>query len=280
MQLRMTAPMDIGMEQWDAALGGQDDIFDLDEGHKALRGKRAGAGYDDESDSEDMDEEDDDDDDALDSEEERERKVAGLEAELDGMYDAYQEQLKERDAKYKVKESLKNNKAREAWQGIQERDSDDEDSDMEQGGYDKAQRMKARVGEDDSDSSEDDDSSDEEMEAEGSRVAGKKRRRADGPAEGPSKSKKARTTAKLEPPQAGAPLSRSAQLWFDQDMFAGLDAEVEDEDEDEDEEEDSEMDEDGGEVVGEEEQSGAEVSSSLPKAGLTPTNIPRSGCIQ
>ncbi|KAI0756685.1 Spb1 C-terminal domain-containing protein [Daedaleopsis nitida] len=261
MQLRMTAPMDIGMEQSDAALGGQDDVFDLDEGSKALLGKRAGAGYDDESEDEAMhDAEDEDEDDALDSEEERERKVAGLEAELDGMYDAYQEHLKERDAKYKVKESLKNNKAREAWQGIQKGDSDDEDSDVEQGGYDKVQRVKARVGEDDS--SEDDDSSDEGMEAEVSRIAAKKRRRADGSVEGSSKSKKARTAAKLEPSQAGASLSRSAQLWFDQDMFTGLDAEVEDEDENEDEEEGSEMDEDDGEVDGEGEQNGADVASS------------------
>ena len=82
MQLRMTAPMDIGMEQADAALGGQDDIFDLDEGSKALRGKRAAAGLDDESEAESDEGEGEDEDEALDSEEERERKLAGLEAEL------------------------------------------------------------------------------------------------------------------------------------------------------------------------------------------------------
>ncbi|KAI0715277.1 Spb1 C-terminal domain-containing protein [Earliella scabrosa] len=240
MQLRMTAPMDIGMEQSDAALGGQDDMFDLDEGTKALVGKRAGAGIDD-SDEEAVEEEaeEDDEDELLDSEEERERKLAGLEAELDGMYDAYQEHLKERDAKYKVKESLKNSKAREEFHGLSKGDSSDEDSDAE-GGYDKVQRAKARVGEDDS---SDDDSSDESEAEEDARVGGKKRRRADGPAEGASKSKKARTVARIDEPKAGASLSRSAQLWFDQDMFAGVDAAVED-DEDEEEESSEEDEED------------------------------------
>ncbi|KAI0721317.1 Spb1 C-terminal domain-containing protein [Cerioporus squamosus] len=249
MQLRMTAPMDIGLEQADPALGGQDDIFDLDEGSKALRGKRAAAGLEDESDSgEDEGEDEDDDDEALDSEEERERKVAELEAELDGMYDAYQEHLKERDAKYKVKEALKNNKAREAWHGIGQGDSDD-DSDVEDGGYEKVQRAKARIGENDSDSS--DDSSDEEDEADAAPVVGKKRRRAD-VAESGSKSKKARTAVKLEEPKTGASLSRSAQMWFDQDMFAGLGAEVEDDDdEDEEDMEDSEEEEEDAEVADE-----------------------------
>ena len=48
MQLRMTAPMDIGMEQSDAALRGHDDMFELDDAaSRALRGRRPGAGYDD-----------------------------------------------------------------------------------------------------------------------------------------------------------------------------------------------------------------------------------------
>ncbi|TFK89642.1 FtsJ-domain-containing protein [Polyporus arcularius HHB13444] len=247
MQLRMTAPMDIGLEQADPALGGHDDMFDLDQGSRALRGR-----VDDDSDSdEDEGEDDDAEDEALDSEEERERKVAGLEAELDGMYDAYQEHLRERDAKYKVKESLKNNKAREAWHGIGQGGSD-EDSDVEDGGYEKVMRAKARIGERDSDSS--DDSSDEENEAETAPVGGKKRRRAD-VAESGSKSKKARTAAKLEEPKAA--LSRSAQIWFDQDMFAGLDAEVEDDDEEEEEDmESSEEHEEPEEVAEDEAMSG------------------------
>ncbi|KAL7285148.1 hypothetical protein ACG7TL_000240 [Trametes sanguinea] len=233
MQLRMTAPMDIGLEQHDAALGGQDDMFELGDA-KALRGKRAGAGYDDES-EEDGDEDgaEDDEDEVLDSEEERERKVAELETELDGLYDAYQEHLKERDAKWKVKEARKNSKAREEWGGIGRGGNDSDGSDNEAGGWDRIQRAKARMGED----SSDDDSSDDEDEAEEAPASSKKRRRADGPAESESKSKKARTVAKLDEPKSSAPLSRAAQLWFNQDLFAGADAEVEDDDEEEDEDE-------------------------------------------
>ncbi|KAI1793875.1 Spb1 C-terminal domain-containing protein [Ganoderma leucocontextum] len=251
MQLRMTAPMDIGMEQYDSALRGQDDMFELDDAD-AL--KRSGAGYDDTSDEE-GDGAEEEDDEMLDSEEERERKVAGLEEELDGLYDTYQEHLKERDAKYRVKEARKNNKAREEWHGIG-KGGDSDYSDAEEGGYEKVQRAKARIGENDSDSS--DDSSDEEDVVQSSRMAGKKRGRTDGPAEGLSSSKKARTVIELEGPKTTASLSRSAQLWFDQDIFTGADEDIEDDEDDVDEDdedetdEDEEMSEEGGEDEAEE----------------------------
>ncbi|KAI0639726.1 Spb1 C-terminal domain-containing protein [Trametes polyzona] len=246
MQLRMTAPMDIGLEQNDDALRGHDDMFELDDA-EALRGKHAGAGYDDESEEEgDEDDEDaDEDEEVLDSEEERERKVAGLEAELDGLYDAYQEHLKERDAKWKVKEARKNSKAREEWSGIGK--GDDHESDHEQGGYDRVQRVKARMGEDSSDDDSSDDDSEEEEEEEEKPAKGKKRR-ADGPADAGSKSKKARTVAKLEEPKSSAPLTRAAELWFKQDLFAGADAEVDD-DEEEEEEDESEEEEGSDEAM-------------------------------
>ncbi|KAM5533078.1 hypothetical protein V8D89_013221 [Ganoderma adspersum] len=239
MQLRMTAPMDIGMEQSDAALGGQDDMFELDDA-AALKGKRSGAGYDDSSDDSGDDAEEDEDDETLDWEEQRERKVTGLEEELDGLYDAYQEHLKERDAKYRVKEARKNSKAREEWHGIGKGEESDS-SDAEDGGYEKVQRAKARIGENDSDSS--DDSSDEEDVAESSRMASKKRRRTDGAAGGSSKNKKARTVVKPEAPKTTAPLSRSAHLWFDQDIFAGAGEDIEDDEEGDDEDDEDEVDE-------------------------------------
>ncbi|KAI0778502.1 Spb1 C-terminal domain-containing protein [Trametes elegans] len=255
MQLRMTAPMDIGLEQNDDSLRGQDDMFELDDA-KALRGKRAGAGYDDDSD-EDADEDgaDEDEDEVLDSEEERERKVAELEAELDGLYDAYQEHLRERDAKWKVKEGRKNNKHREEWGGIgKEGESDDEDVHPDDGGYEKVQRVKVRLGEDLSDDEESDEESDEEA---GQAVAGKKRRRADAPADSGSKSKKARTVTKIEEPKSTAPLSRAAQMWFNQDLFASAGDEIEDE-EDEEEVEESEGEDDVESSVDEEAMGGIE----------------------
>ncbi|KAI0830634.1 Spb1 C-terminal domain-containing protein [Trametes gibbosa] len=261
MQLRMTAPLDIGLEQNDDALRGHVDIFELDDA-KALRGKRSGAGYDDDSDEGSDDDGAGSDDEILDSEEERERKVAGLEEELDGMYDAYQEHLKERDAKFKVKEARKNNKAREEWGGLSKGD-EQEDSDNEAGGWDRIQRAKARMGED----SSDDDSSDAESD-EDKPVAGKKRR-ADGPVPSGSKTKKARTAGKTDEPAIPAPLSRSAELWFKQDMFSGAGAEVDDDEEDEEDVEEEEVSEDEA-MSGVEEAASSEAEDNFDDFEIVP----------
>ncbi|KAL1951683.1 hypothetical protein VTO73DRAFT_832 [Trametes versicolor] len=245
MQLRMVAPMDIGMEQNDDALRGQDDIFELDDAEKALRGKRSGAGYDDDS-EDDSEEEAEEDNEVLDEDEERERKVAGLEAELDGLYDAYQEHLRERDAKWKVNEARRKSKAHEEWNGIG-KGGDDAESDKEEGGYERIQRKKARLGEDSSDEEMSDEESDEE-EAEEEPAAGKKRR-ADGPADSGAKAKKARVTTKVQEPKVTAPLSRSAELWFKQGLFADVDAEIEDDDEEEEEVEEEEEEEEIDEAM-------------------------------
>ncbi len=136
MQLKMTAPLDIGLEQTDAALGhGQEDMFDLGDASNGLRRKgglnrlidESDVESDDEDEAAGFDDESDGGDEILDEDEERERKVAGLEDELDGLYDSYQERLKERDAKYRVKEARRKNKEREEWHGIQPQGSDDED---------------------------------------------------------------------------------------------------------------------------------------------------------
>ena len=232
MQLQMTAPLDIGMEQTDAALSlGQEDVFDLDNAAKALK-RRGGAARLAEEDDAESDEEEEadaeaDDDVVLDSDEEEERNVADLEAQLDGLYDAYRDHLRERDAKYKVKEARKNAKHREEWGGIEQKGNDDvsdEESD-EEGGYDKFEAAKARAGED---SSSDEDWSDEEEDAPITRVPTKKRRIAgDAPGEAPSR-KKVRLA---EPAPASGPLSRAAQVWFSQDCFADADIDVSDEDE-------------------------------------------------
>lgn len=238
MQLQMTAPLDIGLEQTDATLSlGQDDVFDLDNAAKALerRGGAARLAEADDAESDEEEEADDFDDDVvLDAAEEEERKVANLEAQLDGLYDMYRDHLRERDAKYKVKEARKNAKHREEWGGIKEKGSDDEsDESDEEGGYHKFEEAKERAG---ADSSSEDESSDEE-DAEAPRVAAKKRRIAgDAPAEAPSR-KKARFAAELAP--ASGPLSRAAQVWFSQDCFAGAGIDVSDGEVEEDEEEES-----------------------------------------
>lgn len=248
----MTAPLDIGLEQHDATLHyGQDDVFDLTHTTEGLR-KKGGikrltdvmdemAGSDDEDGAEDED--GDEDDEALDSEEERQRKVAQLEQEMDGLYDAYQERMKERDAKYKVKEARRKDKAREEWQGIREKDSDEEDEESdEEGGWDHVQQAKSR-----NDADSDTDMSDEEDEE--VPQPSKKRRRGQEPSAPAKSSKRPRVEGTTNGAAKGAPqLSRAAETWFSQDFFSGAGiSDIEDEDEDEEsadeaEEEDEEMD--------------------------------------
>ncbi|PCH33833.1 hypothetical protein WOLCODRAFT_63279 [Wolfiporia cocos MD-104 SS10] len=238
MQLQMTTPMDIGMEVTDATLRyGQDDVFDLDNAHRAMRSKRGAARLAEEDDAESEDDadappSDEEEDDATDEEELRERKVAGLEAELDGLYDAYRDRLRERDAKFRVKESRKKNKHREEWHGIQEKGSDDEDDDeeeSEEGGWEKVQEAKERAGED---SGSDDDSDEEDEEQVTSAVASRKRH-ADEDADNDTRSRKRPRVAVLEEALPNPQLSRAAQVWFSQDCFAGADLDVDDEEHEE-----------------------------------------------
>ncbi len=208
MQLQMTAPLDIGLEQHDASLGiGQDDIFDLEttENHLRRRGYLARFANGEGSDDDDIEAgQNGDEPEALDSDEEKERKLQGLETELDGLYDAYQVRLRERDAKFKVKEAREKNAHREEWGGI--KGSEDEDSDEEsgsEGGYDTLHRVK----------DDDDESSDDETDIDD--APSKKRRRTD---DAPDGSKKSRLVTKLQEPS-----NQAASVWFSQDVFANMD---------------------------------------------------------
>jgi AdoMet-dependent rRNA methyltransferase SPB1 len=234
MQLQMTAPLDIGMEQQDQALRlGQDDVFDLEDTRRSLKNAGVQNLMDEagDEDSEDNDvEEQVEDEEMLDEEEEREKKVRALEDDLDTLYQSYQERMNERDAKYRVKEARRKDKSREEWGGIREKDSDDDDeSEREEGGWDQVQAAKAHAGED-SDSS-DEDESDSKVPA-----PSKKRRRVEESVDLTKSVKKARTNGSVTFDGSSAPhLSRTAQMWFSQDFFksAGVD-DVEDDDEEED----------------------------------------------
>lgn len=209
MQLQMTAPLDIGLEQIDASLGmGQEDMFDLTGTERQLRNK-GGIGIirvdDDTPEDEDEDEvvaRDDEEDEVLDSEEERDRKASRLEAEMDGLYDAYQEKLKERDSKFQAREARHRSGMLEEWGGIQDGNISESD---EEGGWD---QMEAAKGDNDDSS---DESDDEEQ------TSGRKRRRPQAKEMGPNK--KGRLVTKLEEPTAGG---RASQVWFSQDLFGGV----------------------------------------------------------
>ncbi|KAI0961834.1 hypothetical protein AcW1_000809 [Taiwanofungus camphoratus] len=230
MQLQMTAPLDIGMEQSDAALNyGQEDVFDLDNATKALRRKDGITRLMDEDDVESdgdshlANQGEDENEETLDSEQEHEKKVLSLEAELNGLYDAYRERLKDRDAKYKVKEARKDSKDREEWHGIKEDSDGSDDEESDEGGWERTEVAKEKADE----SSSSDDNSDEEDEQR--IMIGKKRRRVDEPGGASHNLKKTRTFATFEEPAANAKLSKAAQVWFSQDCFAEADIDVEDE---------------------------------------------------
>ncbi|KAF4623156.1 hypothetical protein D9613_001897 [Agrocybe pediades] len=276
MQLQMTAPLDIGLEQTDASLGiGQDEMFDLGQAeNNAPKHRSTILTMDDDGDaildSSDDDGEDDgdDDDQPLDSEEEREKKVAELENELDGLYDAYQGRLRERDAKYKVKEARRKNAEREeAWDGIKEKGSDAEGSDSDsEGGWDKIQQAKLDDGGSSSDDSSDESEEEEEEEEEDRTTTAKtlKRGRSDHDAVASKGSKRQRLVSGLEPKVKTANAA-AARLWFSRDVFAGAgldeisDSENTDEESDdyseegvlsaEDEEAEASSDEDDFEIV-------------------------------
>ncbi|KAH8120392.1 FtsJ-domain-containing protein [Phellopilus nigrolimitatus] len=231
MQLQMTAPLDIGLDQIDATFGlDQEDIFDLQTAEKNIGKRRSVAGLVGDLDNDDADNDDDvhngkaDDSEKIGSDDE-ETKIAGLEAELDGLYDAYKERLNERDAKFKAKEARKH-KEKDNWYGIKAKGSDDEDasSDEEGGGWDRMEEAKEA-----GDSSSDSDSE---------RGEGGKKRKLVNAASPPAK--KTRLVSKLD----GAKPSRSAQLWFDQAIFNGVDIDAIEDDEEEDEEPELEESED------------------------------------
>lgn len=217
MQLQMTAPLDIGLEQTDATLGlGQDDMFDLGRADAPKQTSNVTFAMDDDGDAvlESSDEEDDDADDAdeaLDSEEEREKKLNGLEDELDGLYDAYQGRLRERDAKFKVKEARRKNAEREDWSGIKDEDSDADDD--EEGGWDVVQE--AKVNGQDNSSGESSDESDIE---DAPLPKPRKRTRVDLEYAAQT-TKRQRFLPKTDKPSS-APTTAAAKVWFSQDVFS------------------------------------------------------------
>jgi AdoMet-dependent rRNA methyltransferase SPB1 len=213
MQLQMTAPLDIGLEQTDAVLGhGQEDVFDLESAERIPR--RIGSPDFTDSDDQDNDIEqrnDDnssDDDEALHTDGEQNSRIQTLENDLDGLYETYRERLAERDAKYKVRMARQDDKRREEWSGI-DKDEAQGDTDKENGGggWDEMEQRKAA--ESDSDFS----SADEEDE-----LSSKRKQ----PRQQETSRKKARLLTSLKEPQTKIQSSIKTDVWFSQDIFGGL----------------------------------------------------------
>ncbi|KAI9572872.1 FtsJ-domain-containing protein [Boletus coccyginus] len=212
LQLQMTAPLDIGLEQNDASLNmGQDDMFDLVDTQRELR-KQGGINRlisDDEmpSDEEEGVEEAEGSDEEFGGSDEGERRISVLEADMDSMYDAYREKLKERDAKYRVAEARKKKGQLEEWSGLKdENDVGSGDDSSEDGGWEDMATTK-EIGDPSSDDSDYDEP-----------TSGQKRKRPN---------PVLRKHNDVQPP------SRAAQVWFSQDIFKEVGKDEED-DEDED----------------------------------------------
>ncbi|EGN97498.1 hypothetical protein SERLA73DRAFT_110750 [Serpula lacrymans var. lacrymans S7.3] len=225
MQLQMTAPLDIGLEQHDLSLGmGQEDVFDLDEVQRPRRKKNtvidlaAEDGMPDMSEEEEYQSDDESDNGDLSSDEVKSKKVAALELELDGMYDAYQEQMHEKDKKFKATEARKKAGLLEEWGGFQESKGDDSDESGEEGGWDKMEEAKGKESEDSSS-----DSSDDEADEKPAQTKGKRTRKSD--SDVPNKH------PRLEKGEAPVRTTRAAEVWFSQDVFGDMEGveDVEDE---------------------------------------------------
>ncbi|KAN0100709.1 Spb1 C-terminal domain containing protein [Tylopilus felleus] len=208
LQLQMTAPLDIGLEQNDASLNmGQDDVFDLVNTQRELR-KKGGISKlasDEEmpSDEEQVEEEvERSDEEIVDPEEDRERRVSVLEADLDGLYDAYQEKMKEKDAKYRAAEARRKGGQFDEWSGLKgENDTEGGDYSSEDGGWEEVAAAK-----------EIDDASSDESDY-------------DEPTSG---QKRKRPNPAFQKPVAVQPPSRAAQIWFSQDIFKDVEEPSED----------------------------------------------------
>ena len=222
MQLQMTAPLDIGLEQTDAVLGhGQDDVFDLESAERVPR-RMGSHDWTDTEDEDNRPEQSKDDnssgDEALHTDGEQNGRMQALEEDLDDLYETYRERLAERDAKFKVRVARQNDKRREEWSGI-DKDKAQANSDEgdEGGGWDQMEQRKAADSDSDSDLDLDSSSADED---ELSSPQSPKRKR---PHQQETSRKKARLLTSLEEPQTAFHISRKADVWFSQDIFHGLD---------------------------------------------------------
>ncbi|KAF8338134.1 FtsJ-like methyltransferase-domain-containing protein [Cantharellus anzutake] len=255
MQLNMIAPMDIGQELNDRALSGFEDLnlgaarpnredaemFNLEDAN-ALDDDVSGDGLSDQNSDEEQAEETEDE--ALNTEDEQEKRLARLEGDVDVMYESY---LESREARAKSKKY-------DVWAGIRKDDDDvssssgeedngkDMDAANDEGGWDAVQRAKAGM---------DRDSSDGDLGSEGEgepSVSVKKRKGENG---------KASLIVRSLDPTPKPSASKISRVWFSQDVFKGIEGDIDNVEGDEDEEsnedvsvvDDKPQSEDGFEIV-------------------------------
>jgi AdoMet-dependent rRNA methyltransferase SPB1 len=203
MQMNMTTPMDIGMEQ--LGMGGEDSTFSLRRVDRenardaVVNARDLPAESDSEEEVESGSEESDDEEDRL-------------ERELDTMYEQYTGRKEDKDSKLRAKKTRKQYEA-DAWEGF---------SDKEKAGSD-----------DEEEEEEEEEDSDEESAPAGQALPEK--------------------------------LSNNASLFFDQDIFEGLDGEGEEEEQEEQEVEEEQDDESDNIFAMDEDEEEPEEEAPAPK---------------
>lgn len=234
LQLHMTTPIDIGLERQDQ-IGMDDDadmMFDLDEVENTHRkGRRVSLpedASDYSSDEDDSEAGESGAGGATDSEAEsndEDARYRDLESNLDMLYDEYQNQKLEKDAKHRVREARKKRDAEigneREWGGIRTRnDSDAEDGEGDEEnlleGANSSEADDAIAFERRNDFQDSEDSfSEEGEEAENLPPSGIKRKRESG-----------NLLQSLQPPKQplqDSQKSRAVAMWYDQPVFKGID---------------------------------------------------------
>lgn len=221
MQLHMTTPMDIGLERQDDYAGEEPDfMFDLNEvegyGGRRKPVRLQGNEADDSEDETATLSEDEPADEDIPSDEE-DARYADLEANLDELYDEYQNTKLEKDAKHKVKEARKK---RDAQAG----------EDGEWAGIGKKAKRAGSDDEEASESEEEDDSEDDEADTlayfDEDRIPEDELDSSDEDSNPPSdeavKNSLIKDFKKPKPVLESSAKSRAAAMWFDQPVFKDI----------------------------------------------------------
>lgn len=231
LQLHMTTPMDMGLERQDQ-IGIDDDadfMFDLNEVEHPRRKIKRVALPDNAADYSDSDEEIledgsfDDEASQADSEEEDDARYRDLEANLDHLYDEYQNQKLEKDAKHRVREARKKRDQEtgndKEWGGIKNQDDagdedeeeEDEEAEAEQGSSEVDDAIAYERRDDFVDHSDDEDDDENE---ENVPPAGLKRKR--------DSVQLLQSLQAPKQPLQTAQKSRAVAMWYDQPVFKGI----------------------------------------------------------
>ncbi|KAH9459692.1 hypothetical protein Pst134EB_007922 [Puccinia striiformis f. sp. tritici] len=223
MQLQMTTPMDIGIDNADGEVFG---LQNMDSHDLSSEDEMKYDGAEDSDSPVDTDPEDGEDEEEL---SEDEAKLQSLEAGLDLAYDEYQENQLRKDAKRKAREEArrsKHNDDQEAeWTGCNDPEDAVDEDDGEIGSGDdievvRQKRAKLNKGFDDID--DDSDSDGEDVTLQAARIVASRKKEGSAAKSLPAKKPKLLVDFEEQNDNTFEGQSSAADLWFDQPVFKAL----------------------------------------------------------